>query len=110
MNKTEIEKIINDYSEIKKELKTLNGIGWLAKKLRTDIGLTITIISFASIILSGYYSFKNDIALINEKTSTIQKTVDEIKMFMSDSEKDRAQLNNRLSVVESFMKNLGLKL
>lgn len=102
--------IANVQSNTLSEVKKLNGQGKVAKFLKTDLGLIITFTLFLSGIFSSYYSLKNDISLNAKDTNDILKTIDRIELFMTSSEKDQAQLNNRVSVLESFLKNLGLKL
>lgn len=83
----------NQLDYINKNLVNLNGYGKMWKALRTDVGLTIVVISFIMAIVTPYFLIKTDIALINQK-------LDRVSIDVESSIEAITKIDTRVSRIE----------
>ena len=92
------------------EIKKMNGIGRLPKFIKTDSGFLIALIIFITSIITPVFLIRQDIALLQNDLKNIvlnaDGLTDEVKII-KDTQNKVAQ---RVSMIEGFLKSLGLKI
>jgi len=96
------------YQAINDNLTQLNGFGKLAKFIRTDIGVAMSVLLFLVSVLAPYFGIKNDISLIQNDMHYIKSAVTEVRQATEVLQENSIDINNRVSKIEGFLTTLGL--